>query len=293
MNLPLAALMAAILMPLTEALAVPVFEPVQAFEIAPRDPQGKLVQGADGSFYGTTSDGGASGQGTIYKLSADGTLTTVFHFAGANGSTPKAGLILASDGSFYGTTSKGGDGYGTVFKMTTAGQVATVGTFGGADGSDAQAAVVEGPDGNFYGTTSGGGSLAKGTVFTITPEGTLTTLVSFTGPNGSEPQAELVIGNDGNFYGTTFKGGSESSSGVSGYGTVFRITLIRRGEFVFGRWHSFQDFAGRQLHHVEGPDGVGSSQSGGRNDSGEGWKFLRDRFSRRSQIGRRGIQTHS
>ena len=259
MNLPLAALMAAILMPLTEALAVPVFEPVQAFEIAPRDPQGKLVQGADGSFYGTTSDGGASGQGTIYKLSADGTLTTVFHFAGANGSTPKAGLILASDGSFYGTTSKGGGGYGTVFKMTTAGQVATVGTFGGADGSDAQAALVEGPDGNFYGTTSGGGSLAKGTVFRITPEGTLTTLVSFTGPNGSEPQAELVIGNDGNFYGTTFEGGSESSSGVSGYGTVFRITPE-------GALTTLVTFA-----HSNG-GGIGPRP---------GWKFLRSHDFRR------------
>ena len=101
--------------------------------------------------------------------------------------------------------------------------------------------------------------MAKGTVFRITPEGTLTTLVSFTGPNGSKPQAELVIGKDGNFYGTTFEGGSESSSGVSGYGTVFRITPE-------GALTTLVTFA-----HSNG-GGIGPRP---------GWKFLRSHDFRR------------
>ena len=92
MNLPLAALMAAILMPLTEALAVPVFEPVQAFEIAPRDPQGKLVQGADGSFYGTTSDGGAKRSGNDLQAQRRWHVDDRFPFRGSQRQHPEGGF---------------------------------------------------------------------------------------------------------------------------------------------------------------------------------------------------------
>src|SRR5664280_1496661 len=67
-----------------------------------------LVQARDGSFYGTTFSGGANDQGTVFKITPSGTLTTLHIFClqsgCADGSYPVAGLVLASDGNFYGTT---------------------------------------------------------------------------------------------------------------------------------------------------------------------------------------------
>ena len=40
------------------------------------------MQGRDGNFYGTTSQGGASGgqSGTVFKMTSSGTLTTLYNF---------------------------------------------------------------------------------------------------------------------------------------------------------------------------------------------------------------------
>jgi len=73
-----------------------------------------LALGSDGSFYGTTSQGGSSGYGTVFKVTTNGTLTTLVNFDNTNGATPYARLALGSDGSFYGTTSQGGSGGGGV-----------------------------------------------------------------------------------------------------------------------------------------------------------------------------------
>ena len=89
------------------------------------NPSAALVQDSDGSFYGTTSAGGAYtnlsglGYGTIFKLGTNGTLTTLVSFDGTNGASPEAGLIKTADGNFYGTTASGGtNGYGTVFRLS-------------------------------------------------------------------------------------------------------------------------------------------------------------------------------
>lgn len=71
-------------------------------------PVAGLVQGADGSLYGTSREGGANGDGTVFKITATGTLTSLHTFAGADGAAPFGGLMLATDGNFYGTTSAGG-----------------------------------------------------------------------------------------------------------------------------------------------------------------------------------------
>ncbi|MBK8092247.1 MAG: hypothetical protein IPK32_09795 [Verrucomicrobiaceae bacterium] len=201
-------------------------------------PSGGLLQGSDGNFYGTTQNGGASGMGTVFKMTASGVLTTLVEFTG-NGSinkgrSPFAGLLQDSLGNFYGTTYGGGAfDRGTVFKMTQNGLLSTLVEFTGNGtnnkGSTPQSALVQGSDGNFYGTTEGGSS-NLGTVFRITPGGVLTTLVEFTGAGtnnrGSHPQDALVLGSDGNFYGTTQTGGIGFVAGISysGYGTVFKMT---------------------------------------------------------------------
>jgi uncharacterized repeat protein (TIGR03803 family) len=184
------------------------------------NPYGRLVQGRDGNFYGTTSAGGIlscgadkNGCGTIFKLTRAGILTTLHAFAGgADGSFP-GGLLQGFDGNFYGEDLRQNDG--AVFKMTATGALTTLHTFSGPDGGPG--GLMQATDGNFYGITFGGSGSA-GTVFKLTPTGTLTTLHGFSGSDGAHPVG-LVQASDGNFYGTT-----SSRRNPILPGTVFKMT---------------------------------------------------------------------
>jgi uncharacterized repeat protein (TIGR03803 family) len=132
-------------------------------------PTAGLVQGNDGNFYGTTSVGGATNGGTVYRITPGGEETVIYSFSEAQNSTdgygPAAGLILASDGNFYGTTKDGGvDDPGTVFKITPDGVETVVHSFlnGTTDGQFPQGGVLQAADGNFYGTTLSGGAYGGG-----------------------------------------------------------------------------------------------------------------------------------
>src|SRR5579862_6347177 len=172
-------------------------------------PRAGLVQGRDGSFYGTTDAGGTNGKGTVFKINSNGALTTLYSFNGGGfiAPNPVAGLVQGSDGNFYGTTYQGGaSGNGNVFQISSNGAYTNLYSFsGGNDGANPVAGLVQGNDGNFYGTTDG-------TVFKISTNGALTSLYSFTsGNDGAVPAAALVQGNDGNFYGTTYQGGASGN----------------------------------------------------------------------------------
>jgi uncharacterized repeat protein (TIGR03803 family) len=201
-------------------------KPVTIFKFAGSDgglPQSELVEGSDGLFYGTTEEGGTYNTGTVFKITAAGTLTTIYNFTGgADGCSPRAGVIQGSDGFFYGTASGcGTNGFGTIYQVSSNGAFATLYTFaGGIDGDAPYIQLAEGNDGLFYGTTSAGGVNGTGSVFTVSSAGTFTTLFSFNGTNGGKPEAGLVQGGDSNFYGTTFFGGTNRNNG----GTVFQIT---------------------------------------------------------------------
>jgi uncharacterized repeat protein (TIGR03803 family) len=133
-----------------------------------KTPTAELVQAIDGNFYGTTFDGGANGDGTVFEITPTGTLTTLHSFDGGDGKNPYAGLVQAPDGNFYGTTSGGGaDGDGTVFELTPTGTLTTLHSFDGKDGETPFAGLVEDTDGSFYGTTYGGGANNDGTVFSL------------------------------------------------------------------------------------------------------------------------------
>src|SRR5208283_1356970 len=155
---------------------------------------------------------GAPGYGTVFKISTNGGLASLYFFSGGNdGANPQAGLVQGSNGNFYGTTYGGGtNNYGTVFKIRTNGGLTSLYSFtGGNDGANPQAGLLQGSDGNFYGTTYQGGTNNYGTVLKISTNGGLTRLYSFTGGYvGANPQAGLVQGSDGNFYGTTYQGGT-------------------------------------------------------------------------------------
>jgi uncharacterized repeat protein (TIGR03803 family) len=193
-----------------------------------------VVQGTDGSFYGTAVAGGAEDNGTVFKITPSGRLTTLHTFLGSptDGANPYAGLVQGADGNFYGTTSMGGTGLfckygcGTIFKITPSGRLTTLHSFDGTDGSLPYAGLVQAANGTFYGATERGGANGGcnggegcGTVFKITPSGTLTILHSFDKTDGSLPDAGLVQAANGAFYGTTEEGGA------NGYGTVYKITL--------------------------------------------------------------------
>jgi uncharacterized repeat protein (TIGR03803 family) len=90
-------------------------------------PSGALVEGTDGNFYGTTSYGGQNnvcttqhpGCGTVFKITPDGTLTTLYNFSGADGANPIGALIQDTNGTFYGTTFIGGTyNRGTIFSLS-------------------------------------------------------------------------------------------------------------------------------------------------------------------------------
>ncbi|MDR3415693.1 MAG: hypothetical protein P4L83_05865, partial [Nevskia sp.] len=170
-------------------------------------PNGPLLEGSDGNFYGLTQAGGSSANcsfylapncGTVYKITPDGRETVLHSFAGS----PNDGAL--SD-------------CGTCFTSAWG--------------------LVEGTDGNFYGITLQGGSYAQqncsagcGTLFRITPEGEETVLHSFTGPwdppnDGWGPSGSLVETSPGVFWGTT-------QSGVTGWGNVFKYTAPYTGPTV-------------------------------------------------------------
>jgi uncharacterized repeat protein (TIGR03803 family) len=186
-------------------------------------PYGNLCAGPDGNFYGTTTSGGTNGgNGTVFKVTTNGALTSLVSFADTNGLDPQAGLTLGNDGNFYGTTVNGGTngGFGTVFRITTNGLLTSLYSFANNNnGAFPYSSLTLGSDGNFYGTTYLGGSNSVGTVFKVTTNGVLTPLVSFAVTNGANPHAGLTLGSDGNFYGTTALGGTNG-----GYGTVFKVT---------------------------------------------------------------------
>ena len=180
------------------------------------NPFGALVQASDGNFYGTTASYCDNGNGTVFKMDASGTLTTLHTFNQVDGSDPRAALIQATDGSFYGTTVNGGAfgdpyGFGTIFKIDASGTLTTLHSFNSSDGSDPVGGLIQASDGNFYGTTGGGGAFDFGTVFEMDASGTLTTLHSFNYSDGSDPEAGVVQASDGSFYGTTYGGGAVES----------------------------------------------------------------------------------
>jgi uncharacterized repeat protein (TIGR03803 family) len=195
-------------------------------------PYGGLVQGRDGNFYGVTSMGGSSYRGTVFEITSNGELTTLYSFCSqpncTDGATPYAELVQGRNGKFYGTTNSGGAyDRGTIFEITPRGELTTLHSFcSEANCADGEApllnGLVQGKDGNIYGTTPMGGADGFGTVFEINPKGKLTTLHSFCSQlnctDGETPDAELVQGSNGKFYGTTVSGGAYVR------GTIFEIT---------------------------------------------------------------------
>jgi uncharacterized repeat protein (TIGR03803 family) len=211
-----------------------------------------------GIFYGTTEYGtrtncGGLGCGTLYEINGDGTEKHLFMFcllpACADGVFPHAGLTVGPQKSLYGTTTFGGTGNGLLCGSSLGGcgvvyQLAADGphpiySFCSkvhknvcVDGAVPLSGLLADGAGNLYGTTQFGGRHSSGTIFKLSYNGTKwieKVLYSFCGTvkngvctDGSVPQAGLIE-SGGELYGTTAYGGTACDDNPNGCGTVFSV----------------------------------------------------------------------
>jgi len=214
-----------------------------------------MAQGRDGNLYGITTSGGQNNLGSIFKITPTGTMTQLYSFDTAHGSTPVGGLVLGLDGNLWGTTEFGGaNGFGNIFKITPAGVLTVVYDFTGnstTDGGFPISTLIVGPDGQLYGTTH------PGIVFKISMTGVFKRIATIP----SESYGPLLLAKNGSYYGVT------EFAGTNTLGTVYKVTGTKyttlynfdgpHGEFPIGGL-------------VEGSDGnlYGTTTAGGSANDG-------------------------
>ncbi len=191
-------------------------------------PAGVTVDPA-GNLYGTSSLGGAFGNGAIYKLSRSGsgwTETVLYDFQGLNdGANPVGGVILDKAGNLYGGTFDGGvNGGGTVYELSPSAQGWTMTilySFTGGYGGPYNKLTFD-AKGDLYGATNGEGANGFGLVFKLTPSKTgwtFTDLYDFVGgTQGGQPYGSVAVDAHGDVFGTAVIGGSANQ------GVIFEIT---------------------------------------------------------------------
>jgi uncharacterized repeat protein (TIGR03803 family) len=204
-----------------------------------------VIQASDGNFYGTTQMGGnpgcpvfprrySGGCGTVFKMTSEGKLTTLYSFSGPDGANPLGSMVEAPNGDFYGTTMNGGPvisgcpaGCGTIFKITRAGKLTSIPLctqINCPSGSSPYAGLILATDGNLYGTAYSGGAYNGGTVFKLSATGAISVVHSFGLKDGARPAGGLLQATNGMFYGTTLDGGSLSCISNYGCGAIFSLS---------------------------------------------------------------------
>jgi uncharacterized repeat protein (TIGR03803 family) len=172
---------------------------------------GAIIQGTDGSFYGTTQTGGASDQGTVFKITAAGTLFKLLHsFSGpqGDGSKPFGPIIQARDGNFYGTEFDGQ----YIYKITPTGSFSRFFTLTSQTGAIAEAGLIQATDGKFYGAMQFYGA-GYGTILQLTPTGMASVPHNFDYTHGGGPQVSVFQHTNGILYGDTTAGGTSTKPG--------------------------------------------------------------------------------
>jgi len=171
-----------------------------------------LTEGASGTLYGITANGGTSGCGAIFSMARGQDAAILVNFSGDLGGGPSGQLALAGDGKLYGTTTGDTQVAGTVFRFSEDGTFETLGSVPGGVGSGA-VGLTTGNDGNLYGTTARGGDYGLGAVFRVGRDGAITVLSSFT-PYGVTPTGPLIQDGAGNLYGATKTSGPDLETGI-------------------------------------------------------------------------------
>jgi uncharacterized repeat protein (TIGR03803 family) len=185
-------------------------------------PAGSLIEAGDRFLIGVTTEGGANGNGTIFRLRTDGSeFSTLHHFAGGTGGArPLAGLIEDQSGNLYGTTGQGGQkNRGTIYRLSATGEVKVLHAFSDEEGAEPASHLLASADGYLYGTTRQGGRGDRGTIFRLRMDGSeFQTLRQFKQKEGSRLAAELTEDTGGWLYGVAASGGAQNQ------GTLFRLT---------------------------------------------------------------------
>lgn len=206
---------------------------------------GTPILDEQGNLYGTCNSGGASGDGTVYKISRTGNATVLHSFTGTagDGANPNSALMRDNHGNLYGTTTTGGAfNAGTVFKLDQAGNETIIHSFTGSagDGATPYGGLIQDEAGNLYGTTGAGGAFSNGTIYKIDKHGVETVLHSFNAAtgDGKSPFGSLVRDCRGNLFGTTLGGGSADD------GTVFELTAAGNETVLHSFTGGFTAFTG-------------------------------------------------
>ncbi|MFY9558719.1 MAG: choice-of-anchor tandem repeat GloVer-containing protein [Terriglobales bacterium] len=196
-----------------------------------QDPTSPLVQGTDGSFYGTTGQGGANGFGEVFKITAGGTLTVLHSFNGtSDGYIPfegNAGLVQATDGNFYGANTYGGSlGFGTFFQITPKGAFSVLYNFDGTTGWNPYVTPFQHTNGVIYGDTQLGGTGNVSPCIAGSPNASCGVFYSWTAP-GLRPFVRLLpysgnVGDTIEFLGQGFT----ATTTVSFNGTTANRTIV-------------------------------------------------------------------
>lgn len=204
-----------------------------------------------GTLYGTTSIGGTSNNGTVFKITPAGTYSQLYSFAGGSDGGFPQGSLADVGGTLYGTTWQGGaNNEGTVFSITPSGTETVLHSFSGNDGANPYGGLAA-AGGKLYGSTYFGGANGDGTVFKVTTAGRETVLHSFAGTDGAGATSALIKV-AGKFYGTTCSGGTSNA------GTVFDITTSGAEAVI----HSFSGDDGNCPFNLGGLVKVGSALYG-------------------------------
>jgi len=232
-------------------------------------PSAPLLEGADGNFYSTMSNGsncsGVNSYAFLYRISPTGVFQMLPKPPSGGGYGSFSGLTRGLDGSMYGSTwDAAGSGAGVLFRVTEAGAYTVLHAFSIAtEGFFSPGALIQSDDGMLYGTTVAGGEFFTGTIYRF-DLGTLTvtTLHAFKGgtPAGGPPRGGLVEGSDGLLYGTTNQG-----TPTTGGGAIFRINPTTGVLEVLHEFDAGAGGFGPQGELIETSPGVffGSAGAGG------------------------------
>lgn len=245
------------------------------------NPFGRLLEGADGSLYGTTTAGGAGDIGTVFRIGRDGSGYVVLHrfsSVGGSGNQPFAELVQGGGGLLYGTTAYGGVGdRGAVFQLGTNGtgfNILQRFAGGSDDGSGSFGGLCIGQGGVLFGATISGGSANMGAVYRMNPDGTGYQIIHHfagTGGEAANPYAGVIQLKDGLILGSAFNGGRTN------LGAIYKLNRDGSGYSVV---HHFTGANGSLPHArlMEGRDGMiyGTTASGGTSNLGTVFKMGRD-----------------
>ena len=200
-------------------------------------PIARLAIDRTGNLYGSTTAGGANGNGAVFKLvrpKASGgqwTEKVLYSFGSGDGTVPVSGVTLDAKGNVYGTNSAGGTyGYGTVFELTHSKSGWTENILyqfqNQSDGGTPYGGLTFDSKGNLYGSATQGGSGGGGTVFELTPSGSgwaFNVLYPVPGWGISGTFRDLLFDKSGNIYATTHCDGGNSD------GTVYELSPSSNG----------------------------------------------------------------